>query len=59
MDMTARKNGRRVNYMLEFATVRYWQGQLNESGIKKLHKHPNRHQAGLPYPFGRVQRMAS
>ena len=32
--MTARKNGRRVNYMLEFATVRYWQGQLNESGIK-------------------------
>ena len=32
--MTARKKGRRVNYMLEFATVRYWQGQLNESGIK-------------------------
>ena len=32
--MTARKNGRRINYMLEFATVRYWQGQLNESGIK-------------------------
>ena len=34
MDMTARKKGRRVNYMLEFATVRYWQGQLNECGIK-------------------------
>ena len=32
--MTARKKGRRVNYMLEFATVRYWQGQLNECGIK-------------------------
>ena len=32
--MTAQKNGRRVNYMLEFSTVRYWQGQLNESGIK-------------------------
>ena len=32
--MTARKKGRRVNYMLEFSTVRYWQGQLNECGIK-------------------------
>ena len=32
--MTARKKGRRANYMLEFATVRYWQGQLNECGIK-------------------------
>ena len=34
--MKAHKNGSRFNYMLEFATVRYWQGQLNEKacGIK-------------------------
>ena len=32
--MTVQKNGRRSRYMLEFATVRYWQGQLNECGVK-------------------------
>ena len=32
--MTVQKKSRLANHMLEFATVRYWQGQLNECGIK-------------------------
>ena len=32
--MTVQKKSKWANHMLEFATVRYWQGQLNESGIK-------------------------
>ena len=34
MGMTVQKKSRLANHMLEFATVRYWQGQLNECGIK-------------------------
>ena len=32
--MAVQKKGKWANHMLELATVRYWQGQLNESGIK-------------------------
>ena len=32
--MTVQKKSRRDSHMLEFATVRYWQGQLNECGVK-------------------------
>ena len=32
--MTVQKKSRLANHMLEFATVRYWQGQLNECSIK-------------------------
>ena len=34
MGMTVQKKSRLANHMLEFATVMYWQGQLNECGIK-------------------------
>ena len=34
MGMTVQKKSRLANHMLEFSTVRYWQEQLNESGIK-------------------------
>ena len=32
--LAARKKPRRTDYMLRFSTVRYWQGQLNKSGVR-------------------------
>ena len=36
--MTAHKKSKRIEHMLSFPTVRFWQRQLNESGIKHYSK---------------------